>query len=73
VLDFKSALCNIANPNFVLCRSYPGANNQTLLAQFNRVHNPNPYFESPVVKEDAFIIKHYAGKVKYQIKVKFNQ
>ena len=54
----------------VVSFSFPGANNQTLLSQFNNVHKSNPYFESPVVKEDAFIIKHYAGKVKYHIKVR---
>nr|CAB3264163.1 unconventional myosin-IXa [Phallusia mammillata] len=53
---------------YLIDENFPGANNQTLLAQFNRVHSANPYYETTVVKEDAFIIKHYAGKVKYQIK-----
>nr|XP_018671672.1 unconventional myosin-IXa isoform X2 [Ciona intestinalis] len=48
--------------------NFPGANNHTLLSNFNRVHSGSRYYETTVVKEDAFIIQHYAGKVKYQIK-----
>ncbi|CAK8688169.1 unnamed protein product [Clavelina lepadiformis] len=53
---------------YLIDENFPGANNQTLLSQILRVHGSNRYFESPVVKEDAFIIRHYAGKVKYRIK-----
>uniref|UniRef100_H2YUN0 Myosin motor domain-containing protein n=1 Tax=Ciona savignyi TaxID=51511 RepID=H2YUN0_CIOSA len=48
--------------------NFPGANNHTLLSQFNRVHGNTRYYDTTVVKEDAFMIVHYAGKVKYQIK-----
>ncbi|KAG7283766.1 hypothetical protein CRUP_034390 [Coryphaenoides rupestris] len=43
-------------------------NNQTLLDKFKRQHEGNSYMEFPAVMEPAFIICHYAGKVKYGIK-----
>lgn len=49
--------------------SFPQATNQTLLDKFKRQHEGNSYIEFPVVMEPAFIIKHYAGKVKYGVKV----
>uniref|UniRef100_H2YUM7 Myosin motor domain-containing protein n=1 Tax=Ciona savignyi TaxID=51511 RepID=H2YUM7_CIOSA len=52
----------------VIVLDFPGANNHTLLSQFNRVHGNTRYYDTTVVKEDAFMIVHYAGKVKYQIK-----
>lgn len=54
----------------VLCKctySFPGATNETLLQKFNSVHKESPFYEKPQKKENAFIIKHYAGKVKYQV------
>lgn len=47
--------------------SFPGATNETLLQKFNSVQKENPFYEKPQRKENAFIIKHYAGKVKYQV------
>lgn len=49
--------------------SFPQATNQTLLDKFKHQHEDNSYIEFPAVMEPAFIIKHYAGKVKYGVKV----
>ncbi|NXX95728.1 MYO9A protein, partial [Centropus bengalensis] len=48
--------------------NFPQATNQTLLDKFKRQHEGNSYIEFPAVMEPAFIIKHYAGKVKYGAK-----
>uniref|UniRef100_A0A3Q2TDS2 Myosin IXA n=1 Tax=Fundulus heteroclitus TaxID=8078 RepID=A0A3Q2TDS2_FUNHE len=48
--------------------NFPQATNQTLLDKFKRQHEGNRYIEFPAVMEPAFIIKHYAGKVKYRVK-----
>ncbi|XP_053720362.1 unconventional myosin-IXAa isoform X4 [Synchiropus splendidus] len=48
--------------------NFPQASNQTLLDKFKRQHEGNSYIEFPAVMEAAFIIRHYAGKVKYSIK-----
>ncbi|XP_068060396.1 unconventional myosin-IXa isoform X5 [Anomalospiza imberbis] len=48
--------------------NFPQATNQTLLDKFKRQHDGNSYIEFPAVMEPAFIIKHYAGKVKYGVK-----
>ncbi|KAI3370612.1 hypothetical protein L3Q82_007180 [Scortum barcoo] len=48
--------------------SFPQASNQTLLDKFKRQHEGNSYIEFPAVMEPAFIIRHYAGKVKYGVK-----
>ncbi|MBN3282622.1 MYO9A protein, partial [Polyodon spathula] len=52
------------------CRKdlFPQASNQTLLDKFKRQHEGNSYIEFPAVMEPAFIIRHYAGKVKYGVK-----
>lgn len=44
-----------------------GATNQSMLTSFANQHRNNPLFEMPPCFKDAFIIKHYTGKVKYQI------
>lgn len=49
--------------------SFPGATNETLLQKFNSCHKENPFYEKPQRKENAFIIRHYAGKVKYQVNI----
>lgn len=49
--------------------SFPHATSQTLLAKFKQQHEDNRYFLGTPVMEPAFIIQHFAGKVKYQIKV----
>lgn len=59
-------------PNGLLCClddqcNLSGATNQSLLTSFANQHRAHPLFEMPPCFKDAFIIKHYAGKVKYQI------
>lgn len=44
-----------------------GATNQSMLTSFANQHRNHSLFEMPPCFKDAFIIKHYAGKVKYQI------
>ncbi|KAM9585883.1 unconventional myosin-IXa isoform 12-T20 [Trichechus inunguis] len=48
--------------------NFPQATNQTLLDKFKHQHEDNSYIEFPAVMEPAFIIQHYAGKVKYGVK-----
>ncbi|XP_008578762.1 PREDICTED: unconventional myosin-IXb isoform X3 [Galeopterus variegatus] len=48
--------------------NFPHATSQTLLAKFKQQHEYNKYFLGTPVMEPAFIIQHFAGKVKYQIK-----
>lgn len=62
-----------SRPNGLLCLlddqcNFPGANNQNVLQKFVNHHKDNPLFEVPPCRQSAFVIKHYAGKVKYQIK-----
>ncbi|XP_011638419.2 LOW QUALITY PROTEIN: unconventional myosin-IXa-like [Pogonomyrmex barbatus] len=58
-------------PNGLLCLlddqcNFPGATNETLLQKFNTVHKDNPLYEAPQRREAAFVVRHYAGAVKYQ-------
>ncbi|XP_012530085.1 unconventional myosin-IXa isoform X1 [Monomorium pharaonis] len=58
-------------PNGLLCLlddqcNFPGATNETLLQKFNTVHKDNPFYEAPQRREAAFVVRHYAGAVKYQ-------
>lgn len=53
-----------------LCISFPHATDETLLAKFKQQHLGNKYFVPTAVMEPAFVIRHFAGKVKYQIKVR---
>ncbi|XP_051791055.1 unconventional myosin-IXb isoform X2 [Erpetoichthys calabaricus] len=48
--------------------NFPHATNETLLAKFKQQHEDNRFFVATPVLEPAFIIRHFAGKVKYQIK-----
>ncbi|XP_063074529.1 unconventional myosin-IXb isoform X2 [Engraulis encrasicolus] len=48
--------------------NFPHATDDTLLAKFKQQHQGHPSFVPTPVLEPAFIIKHFAGKVKYQIK-----
>ncbi|XP_055956290.1 unconventional myosin-IXa isoform X3 [Patella vulgata] len=48
--------------------NFPGATNETLLSKFTHVHKDNVYYNVPTLRESAFVIMHYAGKVKYQTK-----
>ncbi|XP_059420240.1 unconventional myosin-IXb-like [Carassius carassius] len=46
----------------------PQATDSTLLEKFKQEHQENPFFVQTPVREPAFVIWHFAGKVKYQIK-----
>ncbi|XP_063382914.1 unconventional myosin-IXAa-like [Cydia fagiglandana] len=46
--------------------NFPWATNDTLLQKFNSVHEDNPFYEKPQRREPAFVVRHYAGRVKYQ-------
>ncbi|KAH0625728.1 hypothetical protein JD844_033934 [Phrynosoma platyrhinos] len=48
--------------------NFPHATSETLLAKFKQQHEDNKFFIGTPVMEPAFIIQHFAGKVKYQIK-----
>ncbi|KAL4608041.1 unconventional myosin-IXb [Arapaima gigas] len=48
--------------------NFPHATDKTLLAKFKQQHQGNPYFVPTPVMESAFIVHHFAGNVKYQIK-----
>uniref|UniRef100_A0AAZ3QHU3 Unconventional myosin-IXb n=1 Tax=Oncorhynchus tshawytscha TaxID=74940 RepID=A0AAZ3QHU3_ONCTS len=48
--------------------NFPHATDKTLLAKFKQQHQDNKYFVPTPVMEPAFVIHHFAGKVKYQIK-----
>lgn len=50
--------------------SFPHATDGTLLAKFKQQHQGNKYFVPTPVMEPAFVIKHFAGKVKYHVKVR---
>ncbi|CAG9822727.1 unnamed protein product [Phaedon cochleariae] len=47
--------------------NFPGATNETLLQKFHSVHKENRFYQKPQKKEAAFVVVHYAGKVKYQV------
>lgn len=53
-----------------LYSSFPHATDETLLAKFKQQHQGNKYFVPTPVMEPAFVIRHFAGKVKYQVKVR---
>ncbi|XP_075878957.1 unconventional myosin-IXb isoform X3 [Nelusetta ayraudi] len=48
--------------------NFPHATDGTLLAKFKQQHQGNKYFVPTPVMEPAFVIKHFAGKVKYHVK-----
>ena len=48
--------------------NFPCGSNETVLQKFIYHHNTNSLFEVPPCRGSAFTIKHYAGKVKYQIR-----
>jgi len=48
--------------------SFPGATNETLLQKFNSVQKHHEFYQVPQRREAAFIVRHYAGKVKYQVR-----
>uniref|UniRef100_W5M973 Myosin IXB n=1 Tax=Lepisosteus oculatus TaxID=7918 RepID=W5M973_LEPOC len=48
--------------------NFPRATDKTLLAKFKQQHQSNGFFVPTPVMEPAFVIRHFAGTVKYQIK-----
>ncbi|XP_057189572.1 unconventional myosin-IXb isoform X2 [Triplophysa rosa] len=48
--------------------NFPHATDRTLLEKFKQQHQQNQSFMRTTVQEPAFVIKHFAGDVKYQIK-----
>ncbi|XP_030629434.1 unconventional myosin-IXb [Chanos chanos] len=46
----------------------PRATDATVLEKFKQQHQGNAFFVPTQVLEPAFVIRHFAGKVKYQIK-----
>ncbi|GFO36528.1 unconventional myosin-ixa, partial [Plakobranchus ocellatus] len=48
--------------------NFPQATDETLLSKFTVHHNHNDHYKVPQLKEGAFSIEHYAGKVKYYVK-----
>ncbi|XP_041980868.1 unconventional myosin-IXAa-like isoform X2 [Aricia agestis] len=59
-------------PSGLLCLlddqcNFPWATNETLLQKFNSVHKDNQFYEKPQRREPAFVVRHYAGRVKYQV------
>ena len=76
-IDFHDNLACLqlieGRPQGLLCLlddqcNFPGASNGTVLQKFVNHHKNSPLFEVPPCRQSAFVIKHYAGKVKYQIK-----
>ncbi|CAG08020.1 unnamed protein product, partial [Tetraodon nigroviridis] len=68
-LTMQTNSCNIiSTTTFSIWSSFPHATDETLLAKFKQQHQGNKYFVPTPVMEPAFVIKHFAGKVKYQIK-----
>lgn len=68
--NFISSDLNFSQPSSFLCTpSFPHATDKTLLAKFKQQHQGNKYFIPTPVMEPAFVIQHFAGKVKYHIKV----
>ncbi|KAJ8011507.1 hypothetical protein DPEC_G00058940 [Dallia pectoralis] len=45
----------------------PQATDDTLLGKFKKQHQNNPYFIATPVMKPAFVIRHFAGIVQYQI------
>ncbi|XP_023674613.2 unconventional myosin-IXb isoform X1 [Paramormyrops kingsleyae] len=48
--------------------NFSHATDKTLLAKFKQQHQGNPYFIPTPVLEPAFVVRHFAGNVKYQLK-----
>ncbi|GAB6028580.1 Unconventional myosin-IXAa, variant 2 [Chamberlinius hualienensis] len=60
-------------PNGLLCIlddqcNFPGATNQTLLQKFNNENKDNEFYEVLQRRDVGFVVKHYAGKVQYNVK-----
>lgn len=60
-------------PHGLLCLlndqcNFSGATNAMLLQKFQNHHKKNAFYDMPQKRENAFLVHHYAGRVKYQIK-----
>lgn len=60
-------------PHGLLCLlndqcNFSGATNAMLLQKFQNHHKKSPFYGMPQKRENAFLVHHYAGRVKYQIK-----
>lgn len=51
--------------------SLPQATDETLLDKLKQEHQDNPFFESSPA-DLTFVVQHFAGSVKYHIKVEYN-
>ena len=59
---------NFSGPNFLeIFGTHFLGTDQSMLDKLNKFLKSNDYYEIPHKREAAFIIAHYAGKVKYQI------
>uniref|UniRef100_A0A915ILD7 Myosin motor domain-containing protein n=1 Tax=Romanomermis culicivorax TaxID=13658 RepID=A0A915ILD7_ROMCU len=47
--------------------SVPKSTDETLLEKFTKYQKNNELYETPQKKEPAFVIAHYAGKVRYDV------
>ncbi|PRP78597.1 class VII unconventional myosin [Planoprotostelium fungivorum] len=47
--------------------NFPKATNQTLLQKLITNHTTHSYFEKPKLSQSAFVVKHYAGGVSYEV------
>ncbi|XP_064607942.1 unconventional myosin-IXAa-like isoform X2 [Liolophura sinensis] len=59
-------------PNGLFCQldeecNFPAGTNDSLLEKYHQQHRSSPYYSAPTLREPAFCIEHYAGKVKYTI------
>ena len=59
---------NLAQYFLFSSNSFPGASETSLLDKLNKNHSGHKYYEQSLI-EQAFVIKHYAGSVKYNIQV----
>ena len=77
IVTFQLSKCNIGiyiHCNIVIAFthcSFPAkdTDGSNLLNKFVKEHGGNEYFQQVPIQEHAFIILHYAGRVKYNIKV----
>ncbi len=51
--------------------SLPQATDETLLDRLKQQHQDDPFFLPSSNTEQSFVIQHFAGRVKYHIKVEF--
>ena len=60
---------SLVNENICLfLLSFPGATESSLLDKLDKNHSGHKYYEQSLIQQ-AFVIKHYAGSVKYNIEV----